>query len=779
VLRRHMNLDALAASILLAWPAAMLRAQAPSAGAAARTFEERYTALDELAPVQGQVANVDRLVITRDAGELSLERGQLYLLAPIGGRTIGAVFRGSGRFRFVTSDITEQPLLQRYAHAPVLETPVSAVVLLFCDSTAQQLQRLSFGSGSVPGDAADLTRDLLRSLRGTRDRSIDGDVIGPLLNADTSGFFLAYIVPAQGDRLRFEVNRGQAENVALYRAVDRHDWGTSWSLVTRFPAASQAAAETRAWQYRHRLSATRYRLDVRLTEQLSGALTLTAAAAVTLVPTEALGPWLRFNLDPRLDVDSARWGTGEQAQPFKADDDVNLWVRSPHPLTPTDTLVLNVFYHGGMIDRYGDFFYVDPGAWWYPGNAQGGGPAQFDVTYHSPARYPLVSTGDRTDSIVANAVLTTRWVSATPTYFATFNLGLFHARRVEHPDGPSVDVLLSEEAHAQLAHAYMDRGVYIPQQRNMSASVGADVTNALALFTSQVGAPPQQHFYVTEIPYAEGVSFPGFIDLSFGTFQETSLDGFDEFFRAHEVAHQWWGNGVRPATYRDVWLSEGMAEFSGLAYLQAERQHNDEYYHFLDQYRSHLLDHRDDLGPIWIGYRTATRDIPQGYSYAVYEKGAWVLHMLRLMLLDLNTLRAERFTALLADYYQTFSGTEAGTYDFAAIAERHVGAPMGWFFDQWVRRTEIPTYHVAWIPVPADNGRYRVRLRVTQEHVPADFRMPVLVAVDLGEHRIARFRVPVNGGQTEYMSPLLPSAPHDLTFNEFHSVLADVRMEHW
>ncbi len=68
---------------------------------------------------------------------------------------------------------------------------------------------------------------------------------------------------------------------------------------------------------------------------------------------------------------------------------------------------------------------------------------------------------------------------------------------------------------------------------------------------------------------------------------------------------------------------------------------------------------------------------------------------------------------------------------------------------------------------------------MTQEHVPPDFRMFVLVSADLGNNRFAHFRIGVNGGQTEYVSPLLPAEPRALKFNELHSALADVKMERW
>ena len=115
----------------------------------------------------------------------------------------------------------------------------------------------------------------------------------------------------------------------------------------------------------------------------------------------------------------------------------------------------------------------------------------------------------------------------------------------------------------------------------------------------------------------------------------------------------------------------------------------------------------------------------------------------------------------------------------AFLGTGHMGAPMDWFFDEWVKGTAIPTYHVAWTSAPTEDGRFRVRFRITQEHVPPEFHMPVLVAVDLGEQRVAHFRVNVTGGQTEYVSPPLPSEPRAVTFNDQHAVLADVKMERW
>ena len=83
---------------------------------------------------------------------------------------------------------------------------------------------------------------------------------------------------------------------------------------------------------------------------------------MTLRATETVGPWLRFGLHPKLKVDSARWSDGTPATTFKAQDDDELWVRSLHQLAAGDSATLQLFYHGDMIDRFENWFFIDPTA---------------------------------------------------------------------------------------------------------------------------------------------------------------------------------------------------------------------------------------------------------------------------------------------------------------------------------------------------------------------------------------------------------------------------------
>jgi len=765
------RIERLVLTVLLGVPPASLAGQAGPAA----TYLERYNQVTRLAPVAGQVADVHHLVLQRDAGQLVLEQGKLYLLSPVGGRTVGAVFEGSGRFTFAPAVPAEQAELRRYAGSTALDDSLHEAILIFADSTPAQLGGLTFGPGEVPGDVGNHVASFLGSLKGSRDGSFDPAVMGAMLNDDTCGLFLVRVARDHGEAVLFELNPRASEEVTLYQPVSRTRWGTNWAAVSRFVAQGQPASPPDWRGPRDRLRVPRYQLDVRVKEGFNADLVIDASATLTTVDREPVGPWLNFKLAPKLTLDSARWGDGAAAAVFKADEDDDAWVRVGRALHPNDTLTVTLYYHGDVFRRWLNWFLIQPGIAWFPFNGQGSTVSTFDLTYHSPSQYTLVSIGERGDSSAEGPrVHVSSWTQRVPTDQATFNVGLFDLYHAQYEGAPALDVLSSEAAHRQIRR--ITRGAMV-EQGNKNETVAVDVSNSLKVYTSLFGRCTYDHFFVTEIPYDEGVAFPGMIDLSATTFLNTSLDGFDEFFRAHEAAHQWWGNGVRPASYRDQWLNEGLASFSALWYLQIERHTSQQYFRFLDQYQADIQADKDDVGPIWIGYRSASPDVRRGAQIMMYEKGAWVFNMLRVLMLDLRTMSDDRFTAMMRDYYQTFLGRAATTADLQGVVARHLGMPMDWFFDEWVRGTAIPTYHVRWKNEPAEGGRFRIRFRIAQERVPADFRMPVLVAADLGNDRIARFRVDVRGADGEYTSPLLPAEARSVTFNDLHAVLAEVKME--
>ena len=107
----------------------------------------------------------------------------------------------------------------------------------------------------------------------------------------------------------------------------------------------------------------------------------------------------------------------------------------------------------------------------------------------------------------------------------------------------------------------------------------------------------------------------------------------------HEVAHQWWGQTVGFRSYRDQWMSEGFANTSASIFLQATRPKPDEFREFWKQQRKLITEKNAqgfrpiDVGPVTMGFRLSTQktgwDI---YQNLVYPKGAYILHMIRMMM---------------------------------------------------------------------------------------------------------------------------------------------------
>ena len=166
------------------------------------------------------------------------------------------------------------------------------------------------------------------------------------------------------------------------------------------------------------------------------------------------------------------------------------------------------------------------------------------------------------------------------------------------------------------------------------------------------------------------------------------------------------------------------------------------------------------------------------YSLIIYGRGAWVLHMLRNLMLDFHTMKDDAFTAMMQDFYAQYRGRAASTADFERVVEHHTGLGMNWFFNEWVAGSAIPTYTLSWKAEPSQNGQYLLHIRVRQERVPESFVMPVPVRIDFADGTQAFVRVNVKGTATEGTLHL-PAEPLRVELNPFESVLADVKTEGW
>jgi Peptidase family M1 domain len=742
------------------------------AGQATSAYLTYYNQLREMRPLKELTAPVRGLTLKRDAAELVFEEGRMWLMTPVNGRTIGVAFEGTGWFRYAPASIMERERLRDMRKMDAMDQPFSQVVLLFGDSTLEQLRaQLTFG----PGEESDaLRRRFVEALSyvGKEDhQSVDPDLVISLMNDQRTDLFYAHMAH-RADPWVFMINPHEVEGVRLLGRPR----GVGWIRYAEIVTQSRRNGEDPMTTSEERTPEpfiSQYEIETWMTQDVTGGLRFAAAARVEINTTTAAGPWVSFILYDKLEVDSARLDSGEHLEVFKAKDDYSVFLNLRETLLPGTPRAVTLYYHGPVIDAFGEWFYVESSIAWYPVSMEGRAKALFDITFHHPRSLTLASVGERVDSSLAGIVETSRWVTRRPIRNASFNLGIFDAVEIKETDLPPITLLSSEKGHREQFGGGASFGT-------ITRRVSADIAAAMKFFQSVFGPSPVSTFYATEIPAGHGEAFPGMINLSYVTFAPNRDDGFDEFFRGHEVAHQWWGIGVDYATYHDRWISEGFSSFAGLWFLQTRRGDNKRYFDQLERFRADIMLRREQALPVWLGHRVATARTGDDYRAIVYMKGAWVLHMLRMLMLDLLTMNEDRFTTAMREFYQSFAGGRASTEDFRKAIERHVGTDMRWFFNQWIYRPEIPTYRYNWRSERQPDGQYKVRLRVRQENVGPEFLMFVPVTVDMGGNRVARARVRITGAETEVEFPaVLPSEPRAVKFNDMAGVLAEVRTMAW
>ncbi|HET8650825.1 MAG TPA: M1 family aminopeptidase, partial [Gemmatimonadales bacterium] len=171
-------------------------------------------------------------------------------------------------------------------------------------------------------------------------------------------------------------------------------------------------------------------------------------------------------------------------------------------------------------------------------------------------------------------------------------------------------------------------------------------------------------------------------------------------------AHQWFGNLVTVGNWSDIWLNEGFATYA--AALWRENTGGPTAYHaMMDQ-----LDTGDFDGTVFV--RDST-DLGHMFTHTTFNKGAWVLHMLRHVVGD------SVFFGVLRTWVRNESSRPATTDGFRRAVEAAWGAPLDWFFDEWVYAGGRPAYAASWRQ--SAPGQLDVTIRQTQPG--RTFRMPL------------------------------------------------------
>lgn len=720
-------------------------------------------ALREFVPAVTRQANFDELTIERDAGRLSFVDGWVTLVE-IGGIVVGATILGQGTFEMTPPDPVEQWQMERFFDNPTATVELKSAYLLFTDSTLEELSRtLEFHDGPPTPYFREVLEEGSKYL--THTSQVGVEAVRTFLNGEGSGFFHVHLAARRGDPYFFRISSFNAEEVSFGRRADvrgdHYETLSAFHLAEEYPFPDPTQAGLEGPRFLH------YQIEA----WISRGPDLAAEATGYLSTELEEGNWVNLYLSSDLELDSLRWDDGSEASFERSGRDSWIWLALP---PDPGFRQLTAWYHGRVLEYQDLFYWFEDPTGWYPRLSET--DATFDMTFHVDKRYQFLASGNRVEYVEGEDEVTSRWVVETPESQVSFNLGEFTEHFFEFPGIPPVRLHVNEEFHSRLYSLPI-----LLQEKNVADAVSADLASSLSFFQNVYGPLDVQEFNASEVPYAHGQAFPGLIHLSVLTFLQSGVDddGENEAFRAHEVSHQWWAFSVEPRSYRDQWLSEGLAQFSGLWYMQVARSNPEKYLKALDESRDRIFRRRGKAGPISLGTRVAIGNKDEDYQTIIYDKGAWVIHMLRNLFLDLDTLDETPFKNLMRDVAQRFKNRQITTQEFQAVVEEHLGnVDMQWFFDQWVHGTDLPTYRWASQGEEVEGG-YKLTIRVRQEDVPEDFQMLVPVTVQFWGEGAATVRILVKGKETVVELPLMPRKPDEILFNDFESVLARVRDEGW
>lgn len=226
----------------------------------------------------------------------------------------------------------------------------------------------------------------------------------------------------------------------------------------------------------------------------------------------------------------------------------------------------------------------------------------------------------------------------------------------------------------------------------------------------------------------------------------TSIGRVSENWRylyVHELGHQWFGDLITCDSWQDIWLNEGFASYSEALYAEwagfgGNPPGEDAYFAYMatQQYFKGGTIFRED-----------TTSFASLFDRIVYDKGSWVLHMLRRIVGD------ENFFIILKEYLNDprWRFASVKTENFIEICESVSGMDLDVFFDQWLNYPYYPEYGYNWKSVGQKDGRYVAEVKIVQKQNTIIYEMPIDLKFQLASGADTVVTVENNQAEQKYI----------------------------
>lgn len=456
---------------------------------------------------------------------------------------------------------------------------------------------------------------------------------------------------------------------------------------------------------------------------------------------------LRFN--PELRIDSISDDQGRRLFYTLDRDRALLYVYFNKPVNYSGTGLIDVVYSGRIIPplpltdnmgqtgpgdmglfhpRYDNYLFTLGGLWYPAPDEDDFYPCRLKISV--PEAYSCVAVGAPEaggpgepmfpdEEYTGSGQGTFRFSTDRPVKYISFIIGRFDL--IKRSAGP-----LPLELH--VSRELMDRK---PQVFDQARAIVDSYSRAFGPYPFEKlgvvlrswpvsgGFSPPSYVVLNEVPWhAER----GGADLSEAP---VTLPRYSDFFLAHEIAHQWWGQGVSFATYRDQWLSEGLAQYSAVSFIR-EKYGQDAWLSAVRKF-SKWVNKKTYRGPVTMGARLSAYD-HDAYQAIIYDKPALILFMLE------DLVGRDSVQAGLRNFFAANRGRAARTRDFIKAMENSSGRELGGFFGKWLYSSELPSVRSSWSEEKTCDG-YTLKLKIFQSGEGFEFPLVVQWSEEQVERR--------------------------------------------
>ncbi len=289
--------------------------------------------------------------------------------------------------------------------------------------------------------------------------------------------------------------------------------------------------------------------------------------------------------------------------------------------------------------------------------------------------------------------------------------------------------------------------------------------DAVNFMSSKVGAPIGT-FSINVFP-ENFMSMPGLVEmpqvLCYNPGYSEPLGGFDKL-AGHAMAKQWFGHLLKPYSTREAWLKRSAAEYLSLLFVESKS--STAYYTNMKLHQDSLykFDQQKMTRPLYANKRAG--------EIINTNKGIWFFHMLRMVMLDLETGSNQNFTKFFYRLAMLSNGKIFTNEDIIKLAEKYHGADLRWFFDQWLFNYTVPTFDVTY-RIYKEGAEYFISVEVDASGVDKNFSHPMIMNIKDSNGEANLKRVQISGEHTSLSFGPFTDKPSGFVFNELFSVLSN------